>query len=86
MVNPSSLTVVIKNKERILFSGQAQAITSVNDKGPFDILCQHENFISLIKEKIIIHITLQEKKEIQIESGIVRAYNDKVFAYVSLKS
>jgi F0F1-type ATP synthase epsilon subunit len=86
MVNSSSLTVIIKNKEKVLFSGQAQAVSSVNDKGPFDILCQHENFISLIKKKIVIHITLQEGREIQIESGIARVYDDKVFIYVSLKS
>jgi F0F1-type ATP synthase epsilon subunit len=86
MVNSSSLTVVIKNKEKVLFTGQAQAISSVNDKGPFDVLCQHENFIALIKKKIVIHVTLQEEKEIQIENGIIRVYGDKVFAYVNFES
>jgi F0F1-type ATP synthase epsilon subunit len=86
MINSPSLTVVIKNKERMLFNGQAQAVTSVNDKGPFDILSQHENFISLIKKKIVIHITMREEKMIEIESGIVRVYDDKVFIYVTLKS
>ena len=87
MVNPSTnLTVVVRNKEKILFSGQAAAVSSINDKGVFDVLPQHESFISLIKEKVIIHPTLRENKEIQIENGIVRVYKDKVYVYVNFKS
>jgi len=86
MINVPSLAVVVRNKEKILFDGQAQALSSVNDKGPFDILVQHENFIALIKNNVVIHITPKEKKEIQIENGIVRAYNDKIFVYVNFKS
>ena len=86
MTNVSSLTVVVRNKEKILFNGQAQTLSSVNDKGPFDILVQHENFITLIKKNIVIHITPKEKKEIQIENGLARIYDNKVFVYVNFKS
>lgn len=86
MDNSPNLTVVMRNKEKVLYSGQAQAVTSVNDKGVFDVLPQHANFISLIKEKVIIHPTLKENKEIQIENGIVRIYKDKVYIYVNFKS
>jgi F0F1-type ATP synthase epsilon subunit len=86
MINVPSLTIVVRNKEKILFDGQAQAFSSVNDRGPFDILVQHENFITLIKNEIVIHITPKEKKEIQIENGIARAYNDKISVYVNFKS
>lgn len=85
MVNPSNLTVVVRNREKVLYSGQAAAVTSINDKGVFDILPQHENFITLIKEKVIIHPTLKENKEIQIENGIVRVSKDKVYIYVNFK-
>lgn len=86
MINPpSNLTVIAQNREKVLYSGQAAAITSINDKGVFDVLPQHENFITLIKEKVIIHPTLKENKEIQIENGIVRVYKDKVYIYVNFK-
>ena len=85
MVNSSNLTVVIRNREKVLYSGQAAAVTSINDKGVFDVLPQHESFITLIKEKVIIHPTLKENKEIQIENGIVRIYKDKVYIYVNFK-
>jgi F0F1-type ATP synthase epsilon subunit len=85
MLNAPTITVIVKNKEKILYSGQVTAVTAINDKGPFDILPEHENFISLIKEKIIIHTTLKESNEIQIENGIVRVYRDKVYIYVNFK-
>jgi len=86
MPNTSVLTVVVKNKDKVLYSGQAYAVTSINDSGPFDILAQHENFIALIKDKVTIHVTPKEKQEIQIENGIIRAYRDKVYIYINFKS
>lgn len=86
MVNLSSLTVVVRNKDKVLYNGQAFAVTSFNDRGIFDILPQHESFISLIKEKVIIHPTQKENKEIQIENGILRVYKDRVYIYVNIKA
>jgi len=81
----SNLTVVVRNKDKVLYSGQVAAVTSINDKGIFDILPQHANFISLIKEKVIIHPSLKKNNEIQIENGILRVYKDKVYVYVNFK-
>jgi F0F1-type ATP synthase epsilon subunit len=86
MLKDSTLTIIIRNKGNVLYSGQAYAVSSVNDKGPFDILAEHENFISLIKNKIIIHITPTEEKEIQLENGILRVHKDKVYVYVNFKA
>jgi F0F1-type ATP synthase epsilon subunit len=83
MRNYPNLLVVVRNKEKLLFSGKAQAVSSINVKGPFDVLSQHENFISLIKDKVIIHITPTEQQEIKIENGIIRVFNDKIFVYVN---
>lgn len=86
MLKDSILTVVIRNKDKVLYSGQAYAITAVNDKGTLDILAEHESFISLIKNKITIHTTPTAKQEIQIENGILRVYKDKVYIYVNFKA
>jgi len=86
MNNSSNLTVVIRNKDKVLYNGQAYAVTSINDGGIFDILPQHESFISLIKEKVVVHPTQKENKEIQIENGILRVYKDKVYVYVNFKA
>ena len=86
MPNIPSLTVIVRNREKVLYSGQAAAITSINDKGVFDVLPQHENFITLIKEKVIIHKTQKDEEEIQIENGIVRVYKNNVYIYVNFKA
>jgi F0F1-type ATP synthase epsilon subunit len=85
MFESSRLVVVIRNKENVLFSGAAMAVTSVNDKGLFDVLGKHENFISLIKDKIVVHVDQKEEKEFKIENGIIRVFNDKIFAFVNFK-
>jgi F0F1-type ATP synthase epsilon subunit len=86
MLKDSILTVTVRNKDKVLYSGQAFAVTAVNDRGPFDVLAQHESFISLIKNKVTIRSTPTEKREIQIENGIIRVYKDKVYIYVNFSS
>ncbi len=86
MLKDSILTVVVRNKDKVLYSGQAFAVTAVNDRGVFDVLAQHESFISLIKDKVTIRTTPTTKQEIQIENGIVRVYKDKVYIYVNFAS
>lgn len=85
MPNIPNLTVIVRNRDKILFNGQAYAVTTINDKGIFDILPQHENFITLIKEKVIVRKTPTENQEIQIDNGIARVFKDKVFVYVNVK-
>jgi len=85
MPDSPTLTVTIRNKDKTLFKGQAYAITSINDKGIFDILPEHENFITLIRDRITIHTTPKEKMEIQIENGIARVSENKVNMYVNFK-
>lgn len=86
MPNISDLTVIMRSKDQILFNGHAFAVSSINEKGVFDILSQHENFISILKEKVIIHLTPKQMQEIQIENGVLRVFKDKVQIYVNFKS
>lgn len=86
MSDSPTLTVVVRNKDKVLYSGTPFAVTSINDKGIFDILPEHENFISLIKEKVIIHPTIKENEEIHIDNGILRVNKDRVYIYVNFQS
>jgi len=86
MANTPTITVIIRNREKILYNGTPFAVTSINEKGIFDILPLHENFISTIKDKVIIHQTPKENQEIQIQNGIVRVYKDKVYIYINFES
>lgn len=75
-MNP--LKLYIRDLEKVLFEGEVKAFSAVNEKGRFDVLPMHENFISVIKNKMIIHNLSAGKLEIEISGGIVKVYNDSV--------
>ena len=59
-------------------------MTSVNDKGEFDVLEKHINFVTLIKEKIIIHTTDGRVEEMKIKEGVLRVHKDEVSIFLGL--
>lgn len=79
--NNKSIYVVIKNREGVLFEGEAKALTSINEKGIFDVLPLHENFISVIKDFIRI-LKLNGQEEFKITQGVLRASENRVNIYV----
>lgn len=80
------LTVTIKNPERTEFEGQAAAVSSSNDSGPFDILPFHANFITLIKEVIVIHQLDGKEVKIPLQQGIMKIYEDKVHVLIGIET
>lgn len=80
----NNITISIRNKQGLVFKGRVKAVSSYNEKGLFDILPEHENFISLIKDKIVIHKNDNQKEEIKIDSGVLRVYENNVSIYVGI--
>ena len=79
----STIHVTIKNRENTLFDGQVTAVSSFNDLGIFDVLPRHENFISLIKDKIILHKN-EKQKEFKIGQGVLKVRENNVNIYLDL--
>ncbi|OGH20056.1 MAG: hypothetical protein A3D74_03995 [Candidatus Levybacteria bacterium RIFCSPHIGHO2_02_FULL_37_13] len=67
-----------------MFSDTVKAVSSYNDKGPFDILSEHENFISLIKQKIVIHKLDNKTQEFKIDNGVLRVYKNNVNIFIGI--
>ena len=80
----NNISLSIKNRQGIMFNDTVKAVSSYNDKGPFDILPQHENFISLIKQKIVIHKNDNKTEEFKIDSAVLRVYKNNVNIYVGI--
>lgn len=78
------ILTIIRNREEVLFEGNVFAVSSVNDIGAFDILPDHANFICTIKENVSIHHTKDRKQEFKIESGVLRAKENKVEVYIGI--
>ena len=75
---------ILDRSGSVMQSQQVFAVTSVNQKGPFDVLPEHENFISIIKDRIIVHKTRKDKQEIKIETGILEATSNNVKIFLGL--
>lgn len=79
-----SLTIIIHDLSKIVFEGEAYAVSSTNESGPFDILASHTNFITLIKEYITITLPDRQKKEIKIDSGVLKNIGNRVEVFLGI--
>ena len=78
------LLVTVRDRNMLMFQGQVEAVSSFNDMGPFDILPRHANFISLIKEAVILYVSEKEEKRIEITSGIIKVKENNVEVYLGI--
>ena len=85
-VDRNLLHVEVRNPDKVLFSGTAVTVSSKNSVGPFDILPQHENFISLLSGNITIYQDKHQKQEIPSTSAIVKNKLNKVNIFLGVES
>ncbi|KKS30932.1 hypothetical protein A2380_00040 [candidate division WWE3 bacterium RIFOXYB1_FULL_43_24] len=78
------LIVSIRTREKVLFEGTAETVTSFNLRGRFDVLPQHANFITLISKYVIIDTGKQTEQQFDIDKGILYAMSNKVSVYVGI--
>ena len=78
------IKLAVRKRDGIVFEGEVYAVSGINDIGPFDILFDHANFVANIKEKITIHKDKNNKKEIQITTGIMSAKENLVEIFLGV--
>jgi len=79
------LHVMVRDIDNVLYEGDVYAISSINKRGPFDILPFHNNFIALVQEKITIHVDKKQQLEFHIETGILRQVRNKVEVFIGVE-
>ena len=80
--NPDILQVRILSPKKMIFLGQASSLSSNNSAGKFDILSQHANFITLVKNTPIFLIKDNgEKLTFNFNLAIILAVNNIVTVY-----
>ena len=84
MTEASTLDVSIRTRSKILFEGKIYSVTSFNVVGEFDVLPQHANFVSLVKNNITLDKGLKTEKKFDIESGVMSVTKDKVAVYLGV--
>ncbi len=76
------LSVIIQNRQRILLQEELKAVTSYNERGIFDVLPEHANFICLIKEFLMVHRKNGKVDQLKIERGILKVQKNTVHIYL----
>lgn len=84
--DPNILDVEIRSPDQTLYKGPAIAVSSRNEVGPFDVLPQHENFISIINGKITVWTHKNEKQEIENTSAIMKAKSNKINVFLGVEA
>ena len=72
------LSVTVKEPEKTVFDGFATTITSVSNRGKFDILAFHANFIALIQETIILGQEDKDPVVIPIKTGVMKVRQNSI--------
>lgn len=80
------LKVLIRNRDSVVFEGEAKAVTAINDKGIFDVLPEHANFIAIIKNTITLHKSDNSELPLPIKSGVIRVNSNEVHIFLDLIS
>ena len=66
------------------YEGEAEAVSSQNKLGKFDILPGHTNFITLIFNNLVIHTPDKNKITYQFKRGVLETSEDKVRVFLGL--
>ena len=81
---PGSLEVLVASNNVAYYVGRAKAVSSTNKIGPFDILPQHENFISLIYDKVIVVDERGEEHDFVCQSGLLEVSENRVRVFIGI--
>lgn len=76
-----TIHIIIRRKDSILWQGDANSFSSINEIGPFDILPEHSHFVGLIEKYIIVKQNNVDKKW-EIEHGILSVKDGTVEAFL----
>ena len=79
------ITITIYSLESILYQGKVNALTSVNEKGKFDILPMHSNFISIVRDYLILHGKNGSDKQFKLSQGVLKLTNNEAFIFLGLE-
>lgn len=85
--NLQNIRLVVRSREGILFDKEVLSVSSKNNKGDFDVLPGHANFISIIDAPLVVKEAGGQEKTIPVgESGIMRVNRNIVEVLLGVKA
>ena len=83
-MDKQALHVEVRSRQGLMFEGELFAVSSFNQAGPFDVLPGHTNFISMIKDKLILRRHDGRVEEINVQDGVIMVEGDKVEVFLGI--
>ena len=80
------LYLIIKNRDKVLFEGNINYMSSYNELGRFDVLKGHANFISLLSDKVIYEDVTGKVSTITLKDGIIKVDSNNVKVYLGISN
>ena len=81
----SKYSLKIVGREGVIFDGKVDSVTSFNEKGKFDILAMHANFISLVYKKLTIRLSDSDVREMDIGTALLRNKSGNLEIYLGIE-
>lgn len=75
------LALYIRDPLGLIFKGIVDSVTTTNSRGVFDLLGVHENFITIIKDKVIYR-NEEGEKEVPVTTGILKVEENIVHVFI----
>lgn len=79
------LHLKIITRQGVLFDNQVISVSSKNDAGPFDVLEKHTQFISIIKDKVVIRLQGGKVQEVPVDNAVMRVKGELVQVFLGIK-
>lgn len=83
-IGNNRLYLRVINREKVVYDGEVESVSSVNDKGEFDVLALHSRFISIIQDRLVIRELDGSVVEQKVEKGIMRVHEKGVQVFLGL--
>ena len=81
----SKLILTVLTRRGVIFDQEVESITSYNDTGRFDVLPEHSQFISIVKNKIVARLKDGRDQQIPVDNAIMRVKGVKVEVFLGVK-
>jgi len=78
------IKVVLRQSKGVIFQGRVAAVSAVNQMGAFDILASHANFVTTIKDKVVLTHSRGFRREFKLQTGILAVRDNQVEVFFGI--
>jgi F0F1-type ATP synthase epsilon subunit len=86
MANKTTIKVIVRDTQNIIFDGEVDRISSFNEVGRFDVYPMHANFISILRQEINLFQDKKLVKNLKIEQAVLKVKQDIAHIFLGIET